>query len=43
VGKKWSALWDARDVLPNVEQAARMMATEDTSSVDISTQAFGAI
>ncbi|EPX59610.1 Acyl-CoA dehydrogenase [Cystobacter fuscus DSM 2262] len=42
-GKKWSALWYARNVLPNVEQAARMMATEDTSSVDISTQAFGSI
>jgi len=42
-GKKWSALWYARNVLPNVEQAARMMATEDTSSVDISLQAFGAV
>ncbi|ATB40617.1 acyl-CoA dehydrogenase [Cystobacter fuscus] len=42
-GKKWSALWYARNVLPNVEQAARMMALEDTSSVDISTQAFGSI
>ncbi|WNG27936.1 acyl-CoA dehydrogenase [Cystobacter fuscus] len=42
-GKKWSALWYARNVLPNVEQAARMMALEDTSSVDIATQAFGAI
>ena len=42
-GKKWSALWYARNVLPNVEQAARMMATEDTSPVDISDQAFGSI
>ncbi len=42
-GKKWSALWYARNVLPNVEHAARMMATEDTSSVDISNLAFGTI
>ena len=42
-GKKWSALWYARNVLPNVEQAARMMATEDTSSVEISNTAFGSI
>ncbi len=42
-GKKWSALWYARNVLPNVEQAARMMALEDTSSVDISTLAFGTV
>jgi hypothetical protein len=42
-GKKWSALWYARNVLPNVEQAARMMAVEDTSSVEISNTAFGSI
>jgi hypothetical protein len=42
-GKKWSALWYARNVLPNVEQAARTMATEDSSSVQITNEAFGAI
>jgi hypothetical protein len=42
-GKKFSALWYARNVLPNVEQAARMMAVEDTSSVEISNNAFGSI
>jgi hypothetical protein len=42
-GKKWSALWYARNVLPNVEQAARLLAVEDTSSVDISNAAFGSI
>jgi hypothetical protein len=42
-GKKFSALWYARNVLPNVEQAARMMATEDASPVEISNLAFGTI
>jgi 3-(methylthio)propanoyl-CoA dehydrogenase len=42
-GKRWSALWYARNVLPNVEQAARTMALEDTSSVEISNAAFGSI
>ena len=42
-GKKWSALWYARNVLPNVEQAARTMALEDSSSVQISNAAFGSI
>ncbi len=40
-GKKWSALWFARNVLPNVEQAARMMALEDSSPVEIPVEAFG--
>jgi alkylation response protein AidB-like acyl-CoA dehydrogenase len=40
-GKKWSALWFARNVLPNVEQAARMMALEDASPVEIPDEAFG--
>jgi hypothetical protein len=42
-GKKWSALWYARNVLPNVEHAARTMALEDASSVQISNAAFGSI
>jgi hypothetical protein len=42
-GKKWSALWYARNVLPNVEQAARLLAMEDSSSVEISNAAFGSI
>jgi 3-(methylthio)propanoyl-CoA dehydrogenase len=42
-GKKWSALWYARNVLPNVEQAARVMALEDASPVEISLEAFGGV
>ncbi|ADO73233.1 acyl-CoA dehydrogenase [Stigmatella aurantiaca] len=42
-GKKWSALWYARNVLPNVEQAARLMALEDASPMDISDAAFSAV
>ena len=40
-GKQCSALWYARNVLPNVEQAARTMATEDASPMDIPDAAFG--
>jgi len=39
-GKKWSALWYARNVLPNVEQAARLMAQEDSSPMQIPDSAF---
>jgi alkylation response protein AidB-like acyl-CoA dehydrogenase len=42
-GKKWSALWYARNVLPNVEQAARLMALEDTSPMNIPDAAFSAV
>jgi alkylation response protein AidB-like acyl-CoA dehydrogenase len=42
-GKKFSALYYARNVLPGVEQAARMIATEDTSPMDISDAAFGSV
>ncbi|KFE66442.1 acyl-CoA dehydrogenase [Hyalangium minutum] len=41
-GKKWSALWYARNVLPNVEQAARMMVQEDASPMQIPDAAFAA-
>jgi hypothetical protein len=41
-GKKWSALWYARNVLPNVEQSAKMMALEDASPLEISDAAFAA-
>jgi hypothetical protein len=41
-GKKWSALWYARNVLPNVEQAARLMAQEDSSPMQIPDAAFAA-
>jgi alkylation response protein AidB-like acyl-CoA dehydrogenase len=39
-GKKWSALWYARNVLPNVEQEARLMAQEDASPMQIPDAAF---
>ncbi|MDC0708848.1 acyl-CoA dehydrogenase [Stigmatella sp. ncwal1] len=42
-GKKWSALWYARNVLPNVEHAARLMALEDASPMDIGDAAFSAV
>lgn len=42
-GKKYSALFYARNVLPGVEQAARLIALEDTSPVDISDAAFGGV
>jgi hypothetical protein len=42
-GKRWSALWYARNVLPNVEQAARTLALEDTSAMQMSNAAFGSI
>ena len=41
-GKKWSALWYARNVLPNVEQAARLMVQEDASPMQIPDAAFAA-
>jgi hypothetical protein len=40
-GKKFSALWYARNVLPNVEHRARLSALEDTSPIDIADEAFG--
>jgi len=42
-GKKWSALWYARNVLPTVEQSARLMALEDASPMDIPDAAFSAV
>jgi hypothetical protein len=42
-GKKYSALWYARNVLPGVEYAARLIATEDTSPMDISDAAFASV
>ena len=39
-GKKWSALWYARNVLPTVEQSARLMAMEDASPMRIPDAAF---
>ncbi|HYH96289.1 acyl-CoA dehydrogenase [Hyalangium sp.] len=41
-GKKWSALWYARNVLPGVEQAARLMVQEDASPMQIPDAAFAA-
>jgi hypothetical protein len=42
-GKKFSALYYARNVLPGVEQAARMISSEDTSPMDITDAAFGSV
>jgi 3-(methylthio)propanoyl-CoA dehydrogenase len=42
-GKRLTALWYARNVLPNVELAARTMALEDTSPMQMSNAAFGSI
>jgi alkylation response protein AidB-like acyl-CoA dehydrogenase len=41
-GKRWSALWYARNVLPTVEQSARLMAAEDASPMQIPDAAFAA-
>jgi hypothetical protein len=41
-GKRWSAQWYARNVLPNVEHGARMMGLEDATPVQISDAAFAA-
>ncbi|XXF80608.1 acyl-CoA dehydrogenase [Myxococcaceae bacterium GXIMD 01537] len=41
-GKKWSALWYARNVLPNVEHGARLMAIEDSTPLQIGDAAFSA-
>lgn len=42
-GKRQSALWFARNVLPQVEMAARVLANEDTSPVDIADECFAAV
>jgi hypothetical protein len=41
-GRKWSALWFARNALPNVEHGARLMALEDSSAMEIPDAAFAA-
>ena len=40
-GKVQSALWFARNVLPQVEASARSLATEDASALDIPDAALG--
>jgi hypothetical protein len=42
-GKKWSAVWYARNVLPNVEHGARLLALEDASPVEIPDSAFATL
>jgi hypothetical protein len=42
-GKQASALWYARNVLPNVELGQRMMAEEDMSPVELSDAAFATL
>jgi alkylation response protein AidB-like acyl-CoA dehydrogenase len=42
-GKRWSALWFGRNVLPGVEHGARLMAAEDSSPVEMSVEAFSAL
>jgi alkylation response protein AidB-like acyl-CoA dehydrogenase len=40
-GKKASALWYARNVLPTVEQSAKMITMEDLSAMELAPAAFG--
>lgn len=42
-GKKLSAKWYARNVLPNVEHGARLMALEDASPLEIPESAFATV
>lgn len=42
-GKRASALWYARNVLPQIEAQAKAAALEDTSAVDISEAAFAGV
>jgi len=42
-GKKMSARWYARNVLPQVESAAKVMALEDSSPMEMSDAAFAAL
>lgn len=39
-GKRWSALWYARNVLPGVELAGKVIAQEDSSPMEIPDAAF---
>jgi len=38
-----SALWFARNVLPQVEASARSLATEDASAIEIRDAALGTV
>ncbi len=42
-GKKHAALFYARNVLPNVKKSAEVLANEDTSAIDIPTDAFATV
>jgi hypothetical protein len=42
-GKKFAALYFARAVLPRVKFAAEQLGREDTSALDIPTEAFAAV
>ena len=39
-GKRYSAVWYARNVLPNVEHGAKLMALEDSTPLEISDAMF---
>ena len=41
-GKRWSALWYARNILPQVESGAKVAMLEDLSPVQIPDEAFTA-
>jgi hypothetical protein len=40
LGKRYSALWYGRNVIPQVENLAKMAALEDSSPMDIADAAF---
>ena len=42
-GKKHAALFYARNVLPNVKKSAEVLAVEDTSPIDMPTDAFATV
>jgi hypothetical protein len=43
LGKRYSALWYARNVLPQVEALAKLVMAEDTSPMEIPDAAFATI
>jgi hypothetical protein len=42
-GKKHAALFFARNILPGVKKSAEILATEDTSAIDIPTDGFASV
>jgi alkylation response protein AidB-like acyl-CoA dehydrogenase len=42
-GKKWAALWYAREVLPGVPMKAQLIAAEDKAPLDIPLESFATV